>query len=49
MKMNKERKLTISQQKFVNGLKNALNQVELHQQGKIQLGDADELLKELKK
>ena len=46
VKVQNERKLTASQQKFVNGLKNALQEVELHQQGKIQLRDADDLLKE---
>lgn len=40
VKIRKEEKLTIPNQKFVKGLKNSLNQVELHQQGKIQLKDA---------
>lgn len=49
VKVQNERKLTASQQKFVKGLKNALQEVELHQQGKIQLRDADDLLKEFQK
>lgn len=48
VKVRKEEKLTPSQKEFVNGLKNSLEQVELHLQGKIQLKDAYELLQELK-
>lgn len=47
VKIRKEEKLSASEQKFVNGLKNSLNQVELHQKGKIQLKDAYDFLKEL--
>lgn len=47
VKIRKEEKLTVAEQKFINGLKNSLNQVELHQKGKIQLKDAYDFLKEL--
>ena len=55
IKMRKEeiekktkRKFTAEQQEFVDGLKEALIQVELHQQGKIKLQSAQELLAELR-
>ena len=55
IKMRKEeiekkakRKLTAEQQEFVDDLKEALHQVELHQQGKIKLQSAQELLAELR-
>jgi hypothetical protein len=38
---------TTEQLEWVEGLKSALNEVELHQQGKIQLKTLDELLDEL--
>ncbi len=40
-------KLTASQQKIANGIVDALNEVELHQQGKIKLQSAKEFLNEL--
>jgi hypothetical protein len=43
-----KRKLTAEQQEFVDGLKQALIEVELHQQGKIKLQSAQELLAELR-
>ncbi len=43
-----KRKLTAEQQEFVDDLKEALIQVELHQQGKIKLQSAQELLAELR-
>jgi hypothetical protein len=43
-----KRKLTKEQQEFVDGLKQALIEVELHQQGKIKLQSAQELLAELR-
>jgi hypothetical protein len=43
-----KRKLTAEQQEFVDDLKEALIQVELHQQGKIELQSAQELLAELR-
>lgn len=49
MKIHKYRKLTPAQKEFVDGLKHSLEQVELHLQGKIQLQDAFEFLKELKR
>ena len=55
IKMRKEeiekkakRKLNAEQQEFVDDLKEALHEVELHQQGKIKLQTWQELLKELK-
>lgn len=39
--------LTAGQQKLVDELKNSLQQVELHQQGKIQLRSAYDLLDEV--
>lgn len=47
VKIRKEQKLTASEQKFVNSLKNSLNQVDFHQEGKVQLKDAYDFLKEL--
>jgi hypothetical protein len=41
-------KFTAEQQEFIDGLKEALVQVELHQQGKIKLQSAREFLKELR-
>lgn len=41
------KKLSKSDKKWVEGLKSALREVELHQQGKIELKSFDELLKEL--
>lgn len=43
----RERKLTAAEQEFVDGLKQALREVELHQQGKIQLKTARELYQEI--
>jgi Fic family protein len=43
-----QRKFTAEQQEFIDGLKEALTQVELHQQGKIKLQSAREFLKELR-
>jgi len=40
-------KLTSKQQEFVDGLKDALNDVELHRQGKKKLKTIDQLLNEL--
>jgi hypothetical protein len=40
-------KLTRKQQEFVEGLKDALNDVELHRQGKKKLKTIDQLLDEL--
>lgn len=42
-----KKKFTPEQQEFIDDLKQALLDVELHQQGKIQLKDAREFLKEL--
>lgn len=42
-----QKSLTPEQQEWIDGLKESLEQVELHQQGKITLKSADELLKEL--
>jgi hypothetical protein len=39
--------LTAEQQEFVDGIKEALDQVELHLQGKIKLQTAKEFLDEL--
>ena len=47
-KSKPKRKLTKKQQEFVNDLKQALEEVKLHQQGKIKLQTWQELLKELK-
>ncbi len=41
--------LTIAQQEFIDELKSALDQSELHRQGKIKLKDARSFLLELKK
>jgi hypothetical protein len=41
------KKLNPDQQEWVDGLKDALNEVELHMQGKIQLPTLDEALNEL--
>ena len=56
IKMRKEeiekkakRKLNAEQQAFVDGLKQALIEVELHQQGKIKLQSAREFLEELRR
>lgn len=43
----RKRKLTAAEQEFVDGLKQALREVELHQQGKIQLPTLEEVLAEL--
>ncbi|MFN4254230.1 MAG: hypothetical protein ACK4Q5_04420 [Saprospiraceae bacterium] len=43
----RKRKLTAAEQEFVDGLKQALREVELHQQGKIQLKTLREVLAEL--
>lgn len=43
----KPRKLTTAEQEWVDDLKRALHQVELHEQGKIQLQSAYDLLDEL--
>lgn len=42
-----EPKLTKKQQKYVNGLKSSIDQVEQHMHGKIKLKTADQLLDEL--
>ena len=56
IKMRKEeiekkakRKFTAEQQEFIDGLKDALIEVELHQQGKIKLQSAREFLEELRR
>lgn len=56
IKMRKEeiekkvkRKLTAEQQEFVDDLKEALHEVELHQQGKIKLQSARDFLEELRR
>ncbi len=41
------KRLTRKQQQFVDGLKDSLNEVEQHLQGKIKLKTADQLLNEL--
>ncbi|HEX3006060.1 MAG TPA: hypothetical protein VHO90_00435 [Bacteroidales bacterium] len=43
----KDKKLTRKKQRFVDGLKDSLNEVEQHLQGKIKLKTADQLLNEL--
>ena len=43
----KQKKLTADQQKFVDGLREALEEVKLHRQGKIKLQSAREFLAEL--
>jgi predicted component of type VI protein secretion system len=43
-----KRKYTREQQEFIDGLKQALIEVELHQQGKIKLQSARGFLKELR-
>jgi hypothetical protein len=54
IKMRKEeiekkakRILTAEQQEFVDGLKQSLKEVELHQQGKIKLPTFEEMMNEL--
>ena len=47
-KVETEPPLTEDELRFAEGLKSALREVELHQQGKIQLTDARTFLKELK-
>jgi hypothetical protein len=54
IKMRKEdiekkakRKLNAEQQEFVDGLKQSLKEVELHQQGKIKLPTFEEMMNEL--
>ncbi|MFN8255405.1 MAG: hypothetical protein U0W24_06930 [Bacteroidales bacterium] len=42
-----KKKLTRKQQEFVDGLKEALNEVELHMKGKKKLKALEELLNEL--
>lgn len=42
-------KFTAEQQEFIDGLKQALIEVELHQQGKIKLQSAREFLEELRR
>jgi len=49
VKIRKEEKLTTEQQEFVNDLKESLEEVELHVQGKIKLQSARDFLKELEK
>ena len=46
-KRTKPLELTAAQQKLVDELKHSLHQVELHQQGKIQLRSAYDLLDEV--
>jgi hypothetical protein len=46
-KKSTEKKLTAKQKKRVNDLRTALNEVDLHTQGKIQLKTAEQLLDEL--
>ena len=43
----KPKRLTPEQQELVDDFREALNEVELHQQGKIQLKTLDELINEL--
>ncbi|WP_020607536.1 hypothetical protein [Spirosoma spitsbergense] len=43
----KAKSFTPEQQEWIDGLKESLEQVELHQQGKIKLKSAQELLDEL--
>ena len=47
VKVTHETKLTKKQQKFVEGTKNALEQVEHHLKGQIKLKSADHLFDEL--
>ena len=47
-KSKPKRKLTKKQQEFIDDFKQALEEVKLHQQGKIKLQTWQELLKELK-
>jgi hypothetical protein len=47
VKAPKPKKLTRPQQQWVDEMKEALHQVELHQQGEIQLRSLDELIDEL--
>ncbi len=42
-----KRKFTAEQQEFVDGLKQSLREVELHQQGKIKLPTFEEMMNEL--
>ena len=42
-------KFTAEQQEFIDGLKQALIEVELHQQGKIKLQSAREFLEDLRR
>jgi hypothetical protein len=44
-----KRKLNAEQQEFVDDLKEALHEVELHQQGKIKLQSARDFLAELRR
>ncbi len=46
-KKEKKRKLTRKQQEFVEGIKEALHEVELSEQGKIRLKTLQEVLDEL--
>lgn len=47
VKIHKTSVLSPAQQEFVDDIKHALNQVELHRQGKIKLKSAKELLNEI--
>jgi hypothetical protein len=47
VKVPDSKEFTSEEREWIDGLKEALEQVELHQQGKIQLKSADQLLKEL--
>jgi hypothetical protein len=47
--MKKEKPLTINQLRFLNGLSQAIREVNLHRQGKIKLKSSDEFLEELRK
>ena len=47
VKVSDEPKLSPKQQQFVTDLKDSLNQVEQHIQGKVKLKTADQLLNEL--
>ena len=44
----KPKKYTFEQQEWIDDFREALNEVELHQQGKIQLQTAEEFLAELR-
>ncbi|MBF9220643.1 hypothetical protein [Hymenobacter ruricola] len=46
---SKPKKYTPEQQEWIDDFREALNEVELHQQGKIQLQTAEELLDELRR